>query len=225
MVVEAFQRGPDPGATGPVGDRTGRRGQGSVGIARRELGSQPRQACPEREDLDAAAGASETVGEHEQGTRVRRHRARHVAEEHDPARNLQASPEAAGRRVAADGDRSTHSSPHVEACPTWPLSVTARATVGPKGRDRGDENAEGPELVCRDVGEVLRAQRLRRRPAGGGVGCRLIAARHGLCRTTPGRLSKRRRGGRDVPAGAREPRSEEIVEDSEIVTVGDESLS
>ena len=72
---------------------------------------------------------------------------------------------------------------------------------------------------------VIRAQRLRRRPAGGGVGCRLIAARHGLCRTTPGRLSKRRRGGRGVPAGAREPRSEEIVEDSEIVTLGDESLS
>ncbi len=227
LVVVGLERRADPRSTGPVLDPLGRAGERRVRIARAELRGHPGQPGPERERLDAPAGAPRRVQVEEERPRVRRHRARDVEDQDELARRLHAPAEGPLERLAAGRERCAHEPTDVERAAAGVRPQPARAPSRPRSGDRLDQLARALELLGGHAREVAVAQELVRRPPGrlepvpGALGARAgrdppvrpVAAERtppasarpppaGTRRGTPGRTSRGPRRARQASGGA-----------------------
>ena len=159
--------GADPRAARPVGDVIGGAGQRAVRIAAGQLARHAREPRPEHERLHAGPGGDAGLQVLEHHPRVRRHRARDVADEHEPPRALGGLAVAALEQLAAVPQRSPDGRPQVVQLA--PASGAARAAGEPLRRAAGELDEQRPRqraLGVRVLGEVLLAQQLLLAPRG-----------------------------------------------------------
>ena len=135
-VVELLQRGADPRAAPPVGDRLRALLERRLGIARAELGRQPRQPRAERERLHAGPGADGRVQEQDERAGVGVHRAGHVAEHDELARHDLAGAVGPVDGVAAGAERVADQPRMSSRSPRGSAAAAARGAQRPVPGDR-----------------------------------------------------------------------------------------
>ena len=165
--VELGERLADAGAARPVLDRVGGALQRAVGVAARQLARHARQPRAEHERLDARARRDRGLQVLQQHPRVGRHRARDVADEHEPARALGRLAVAALDELAAVAQRDAQRGAQVVhlAAAARPLGAPAepRRTAA---RELGEQPPRGRALGVGQAPEVLVAQELLLAPRG-----------------------------------------------------------
>ena len=157
---------PDQSATASAARR-----QRAVGVAAAQLARHARQPRAEHERLDARAGGDARLHVLQQHPRVRRHRARHVAHQHEPARALCAArgsgARAARRRGAATRARCARRSCVVARGAASARVRRERRAAAPRRASRAQQPPRERALGVRVLGEVLLAQQLLLAPRRG----------------------------------------------------------
>ena len=199
------------------------------GIARAELGRQPREPRAERERLHAGARPDGGVEEQHERARVGVHRAGDVAEDDELARHLLAGAVRAVDGVAAGAERLADELAHVEAVAARVGAAAARGAQRPLLGDRRDQPLDAAVLVGRHLGEVLVAQELVAGRAELERVARLVvrlAAGRVRERFADLLLRQRALGGahRRQHGRPQEPGVERAVEEVELVVARDERL-
>ena len=165
--LSSRQRGADPRAARPVGHVVGGAGQRTVGIAAGELARHAREPRAEHERLHAGPRGDAGLQVLEHHARVRRHRARDVAHEHEPPRALGGLAVAALEQLAAVAQRGADRRPQVVQLA--PARGAARAPGEPLRRAAGELGEQRPRdraLGVGVLGEVLLPQQLLLAPRG-----------------------------------------------------------
>ena len=138
-VVERLQRVADPGSARPVRRRRGGALDRALGVAGGQRARQARQPGGEDERLGVRAGAGGAGQELQVGAGVGLHRARDVAQHHQPAAGRRA---AGGARGGSDRRR----------CAGWPAASGACRCAGRGGPSRsGACAAAGWRARSRDI--------------------------------------------------------------------------
>ena len=192
-VVERLQRVADPGAAGPVGRRRGGALDRALGMAAAQRAREARQPRGERERLDRGPAARRGGEQLQVGARVGLHRARDVAQQHEPAAlhaapavreadRLAAAAQAAAQRppqvdLAARGGRARSGACAAAAAPARAAPSAGRAArARPARARRSGASRAAPRRRPRRAGSRPPPRRARRRAPGAYVGL-LAAAR------------------------------------------------
>ena len=158
-VVELLQRVADPGPARPVRRRGGGALDRALGMARGQRARQAGQARGEDERLGVRAAAGGAGQELQVGAGVGLHRARDVAQHHEPAADDAPPPAREADRLAPGAHAGPQGPPHVDALAVAPALVAARAPQ--RGRELAGATSAGRAARAR----AARARRSACRPA------------------------------------------------------------
>ena len=172
LAVELRDRLADPRAARPVVDRGRGARQRAVGVAAAQLAGDARQPRPEHERLDAGARGDARLHVLQQHPRVRRHRARHVADQHEPPRAAApargSGARAARRRGAARRARSRAG--RARRGGAWSARCGASAASARAARSAPAAAARSPaRRPCRRAKSFSRSSSSSLHAAGAGV--------------------------------------------------------
>ena len=187
-VVELLQRVADPGPARPVRRRRGSALDRPLGMARRQRAGEAGQPGGEDERLGVGAAARGAGQELQVGAGVGLHRARDVAQHHEPARDDAPAPARQADRVAAGAQAGPQGPPHVDALAAAAALVAAGAPRRGRELEARHQPVELRELVRLERVEALACAAPPRRwpsPAGRRSPCPLIAPRRPGEATTP----------------------------------------